>query len=89
MTEDNAKEKAAFEIQAIVQKIMDLLLKSGLGPESTAFALGVCLSASLEILKKVNPDVSPEAMADRIFKTFLKGFDAQIVPIYTKSKPIN
>lgn len=82
MTEDDDdKTKAAFEIQKIVQSTMDNFMKSGFGPESTAFILGVCLCAALEILKKVNPDKPPEVLGDLIYKHFLKGFDAQVVPI--------
>lgn len=81
MTEDSEKDKAAFEIQRIVQATMDNLMNSGFGPESTAFVLGVCLSAALEILKKMNPEKPPEILGDLIYKHFLKGFDAQVVPI--------
>lgn len=79
--EDQEAEEVMAKVGAMVQSIVTDLLKSDFGPLSSAFVLGVSLSAVISLMKTKNPKHDAENITDSVYKAFLKGYAAETVPI--------
>lgn len=85
-TEDKDVDTKAT-ISMAVQEILNKLINSGFGPESSAFCLGVGLSGVLALFQKRNPERPQEELAKLIQAAFNKGYSAEVVPVILPKTP--
>ena len=86
MSAKESKVDAAAKVQQMVQAMMNRFISESLGPESSAFCLGVCFSGVVALFQKHNPEKSPKELEAIVKSAFLKGCNATVIPI-TKTPP--
>jgi len=69
---DEEEIKFKSEVSQATQGIVSLLLGMGLGPNESAYTLGVTMSALIEFLDQKNPDSNSDVHKDMMMKIFNK-----------------